>query len=47
MSSQMFRTFEEPNYMDPILAAASKTLDPQLEEQLKNKYRTFTRFNYR
>lgn len=47
MSSRMFKTFEQPGYMDSLLAQTSQTLAPEVEIQLKSKYSTFTRFNYR
>jgi exonuclease VII large subunit len=42
----MFKAFEEPSVMDKLLDG-SKTLDAKLEQQLREKYRTFSRFNYR
>lgn len=42
----MFKTFEEPSPLEELLQA-SKTLDAKLEQQLKDKYRTFSSFNYR
>jgi len=32
---------------EEIMARTSRTITPSLEEQLKDKYKTFTRFNYR
>lgn len=42
----MFKSFEEVSPVEELLQA-SKTLDVKLEQQLKNKYRTFSSFNYR
>jgi hypothetical protein len=42
----MLKSFEEPSVMEALLQN-SKTLDARLEDQLRDKYRTFTRFNYR
>lgn len=42
----MFKSFVEPSVMEALLQN-SKTLDARLENQLRDKYRTFTRFNYR
>ena len=37
----------EPQFYDEILAETSKTIDPSLHTQIKDKYQTFTTFNYR
>lgn len=42
----MFKTFEEQSPAEELLER-SKTLDVQLNQQLKEKYRAFSRFNFR
>lgn len=37
----------EGSELDKVMAKTARTLSPDLEEQIKNKYRTFTNFNYR
>lgn len=37
----------EHNPMDELLSETSRTIDSSLHNQIKNKYRTFTNFNYR
>ena len=46
MNSERSETLE-PNIMDDLLAETAKTLDPSLHSQIKDKYKTFTTFNYR
>ena len=37
----------EGSYLEKVMGKTARTLSPDLEEQIKNKYRTFTNFNYR
>jgi len=37
----------QPHYFGEILDETSKTIDPALQGQITDKYKTFTSFNYR
>jgi hypothetical protein len=37
----------EDSYLEKFTGKTARTLSPELENQIKNKYRTFTNFNYR
>ena len=47
MSAVTFSLNEQLSAVEDVLAQTARTISPALELQLKDKYKTFSRFNYR